>query len=225
MIAPMIANNAGRRTVFLYRMKFIVAYTQSSSTAAIVYQLELSYEQGSFSMSLLVHLTAEKNVAAIRRSGIKPGRWFGKIFAMPMLQNFFVTHQWLRELRRRGQRSYCGIYFRVPDNEIVWFGHYNSDHVEISAAAAVGIIMKAKDPLGMQIVVERRIAVKEIVKIRPLSQVIGWRYFPRAHGKELCLCPCCIRRGQAFSSKLREAWEHRARTTIKDASLSEPEAP
>ena len=161
-------------------------------------------------MPLLVHLTSEKNVASIRRSGIKPRRKFGAIFAMPVLQNFVVTHQWLRELRRRGQRSYWGVYFRIPDNEIVWFGHYYSDHVEISAAAAVGIMMKAYDPLGMQLIVERRIAAKEIVKIRPLPQVIGWRYRPHAQGERLCLCPSCIRRGQPFSRKLRKlraAWE------------------
>jgi hypothetical protein len=158
-------------------------------------------------MPLLVHLTPEKKVAAIRRTGIKPGRKMGAVFAMPVLQNFIVTHQWLRELRRKGQRSYWGLYFRIPDDEIVWFGHYNSDHVEISAAAAVGIIMKVDDPLGMQIIVERRIETKEIMKIRPLPQVIGWRYLPHAHEKRLCVCPCCVRRGQPFSRKLRKEWE------------------
>jgi hypothetical protein len=158
-------------------------------------------------MPLLVHLASEKDVASIRRSGIRPERKFGAVFAMPVLQNFIVTHQWLRELRRRGQRSYCGVYFRIPDHEIVLFGHYASDHVEISAAAAVGIIMKADDPLGMQIMVQRRIDAKEIVKIRPLPQVIGWRYFPKAHGRKPCPCPSCVRRGQPFSRKLREAWE------------------
>jgi hypothetical protein len=157
-------------------------------------------------MPLLVHLTAEKNVAAIRRSGIKPRRKFGVIFAMPVLENFVVTHQWLRELRRRGQRSYQGVYFRIPDEEIVWFGHYNKEHVEISAAAAVGIIMKADDPLGMQILVERRIKAWEIVKIRPLPQVVGWRYFPEAHHQKPCPCPSCVRPGQPFSRKLRERW-------------------
>jgi hypothetical protein len=160
-------------------------------------------------MPLLVHLTPEKNVAAIRRSGIKPRmrRRFDAIFAMPVLQNFVVTHQWLRELRRRGQRSFRGVYFRIPDDEIVWFGHYNREHVEISAAAAVGIMMKADDPLGMQIIIERRIKAREIVEIRPLPQVIGWRYFPKAHGQKPCPCPACVRPGQPFSRKLREAWQ------------------
>jgi hypothetical protein len=158
-------------------------------------------------MPLLVHLASEKDVASIRRSGIRPGRGFLAIFAMPVLQNFIVTHQWLRELRRSGQRSYSGVYFRIPDQEIVLFGHYGSNHVEISAAAAVGIIMKTDDPLGMQIMVKRRIDAKEIVKIRPLSQFIGWRYSPKAHHQKPCPCPCCVRRGQPFSRKLREAWE------------------
>jgi hypothetical protein len=158
-------------------------------------------------MPLLVHLTSEKNIAAIRRSGIRPGRRFGAVFAMPVMKNFIVTHQWLRELRRSGQRSYWGVYFRIPDNEIVLFGHYISEHVEIPAAVAVGIIMKAEDPLGMQMLVKRRIDAEEITKIRPLPQVIGWRYSPKAHDKKPCPCPSCVRRGQAFSRKLREAWE------------------
>jgi hypothetical protein len=157
-------------------------------------------------MPLLVHLASEKDVASIRRSGIKPGGTFGAVFAMPVLQNFIVTHQWLRELRRRGQRSYCGVYFRIPDHETVLFGHYAHEHVEISAAAAAGIMMKADDPLGMQILVQRRIEAKEIVKIRPLPQVIGWRYFPKAHHQKPCPCFVCVRRGQPFSRKLREAW-------------------
>jgi hypothetical protein len=71
-------------------------------------------------MPLLVHLAPKKNVGAIRRSGIKSRRRIdGATFAMPVLKNFIVTHQWMRELRRRGQRSFCGVYFRIPDDEIV----------------------------------------------------------------------------------------------------------
>jgi hypothetical protein len=159
-------------------------------------------------MPLLVHLAPKKNVGAIRRSGIKSRRRIdGATFAMPVLKNFIVTHQWMRELRRRGQRSFCGVYFQIPDDEIVSFGHYNNLHVEISAAAAVGAIMKADDPLGMQIIVRRRIAPREIVKIRPLPQGIGWRYSPKAHETPLCCCPACVWRGEAFSRRLREAWE------------------
>jgi hypothetical protein len=157
-------------------------------------------------MPLLVHLASEKDAASIRRSGIRPDRMFRAVFAMPILQNFVVTHQWLRELRRRGQRAYCGVYFRIPDHEIVSVGHYARDHVETSAAAAVGIIMKADDPLGMQIKIKRRIGANEIVKIRPLPQVIGWRYFPKAHHRKPCCCPACVQRGQPFSRKLREEW-------------------
>jgi hypothetical protein len=65
-------------------------------------------------MPLLVHLASRKDVASIRRSGIRPHRKFNAVFAMPVLQNFIVTHQWLRDLRRRGQRLYCGVYFRIP---------------------------------------------------------------------------------------------------------------
>jgi hypothetical protein len=96
--------------------------------------------------------------------------------------------------------------FRIPDHEPVLFGDYARDHVEISAAAAAGIMMKADDPPGMQILVQRRIKANEIVTIRSLPQVIGWRYFPKAHHQKPCPCFVCVRRGQPFSRKLREAW-------------------
>jgi hypothetical protein len=75
-------------------------------------------------------------------------------------------------------------------------------------AGDVGVIMKADDPVGMQIIVEQRIEAKEIMKVPPLPQVIGWRYLPHAHEESLYVCPCCVRRGQPISRKLREAWEY-----------------
>lgn len=86
-------------------------------------------------MAMFVHLTPAKNVAAIHRAGIKPGKLRFKfagdqrgIFALPMTSNRVVTHQWLRELRWSGQREYCAVSFRIPDDEIVWIGFYNQPH-------------------------------------------------------------------------------------------------
>jgi hypothetical protein len=72
-------------------------------------------------MATFVHLTAEKNIKGILRNGISrlrrsAGRPHG-IFAMPVTRNFYVSHQWLRELRRRGQGSVAAVYFRIPDNK------------------------------------------------------------------------------------------------------------
>jgi hypothetical protein len=53
-------------------------------------------------MPLLVHLTPEKYVARIVRNGIRTGRG---VYCLPVLPSYYVSHQWLRELKRRGQRT------------------------------------------------------------------------------------------------------------------------
>ncbi|SMD06065.1 hypothetical protein [Kibdelosporangium aridum] len=49
-------------------------------------------------MALFVHLTPEKNVRGIVRSGIKKGA--NGVFCLPILPSYVISHQWLRELRR-----------------------------------------------------------------------------------------------------------------------------
>lgn len=55
-------------------------------------------------MALFVHLTPEKNIKSIKRNGIKlsGNKNFGQrgVYAMPVIQNFYISHQWLRELKR-----------------------------------------------------------------------------------------------------------------------------
>jgi hypothetical protein len=72
-------------------------------------------------MATLVHLTPEKNASRILRHGINVGRG---IFCMPVLPHYYITHQWVRELKRQGQRSIVAIYFQVPADEVVlaWQG-------------------------------------------------------------------------------------------------------
>ena len=81
-------------------------------------------------MPTFTHLTAEKSTGAIRRVGIKAvsaghGTPRG-VFCMPILPDHFVSHQWLRELKRRGQRTLVAVDFRLPSDEPVWFGHYGA---------------------------------------------------------------------------------------------------
>src|SRR5262252_2465123 len=95
-------------------------------------------------MAMFVHLTAEKNVKAILRNGIsrlrKTHRYPPCIFAMPVTRNFYLSHQWLRELKRRGLGPIAGVYFRIADDETVWVGHYNQPHLSMKAAEALGLI-------------------------------------------------------------------------------------
>lgn len=48
------------------------------------------------------------------------------------------------------------------------------------AAEAIAEFSSADDPLGWQVVIPRRIEAQEIHKVRRWSQIIGWRFFPKA---------------------------------------------
>lgn len=158
-------------------------------------------------MPLLVHIAPEKDIGSIRRAGIRIGKGRKGLYAMPVLLNFMVSHQWLRELKRNGVRTLCAVHFRVPDGETVLMGHYSNEPVQVTAAQAAHAIMRADDPLGMEIVVPRGISPKEIHAIRRVPQVVGWRYFPGAHARPPCGCPACQGRGGIKTRKLREQYE------------------
>jgi hypothetical protein len=161
-------------------------------------------------MAMFVHLTAERNVNAILRNGISRLRRSSKypagIFAMPVTRNFYVSHQWLRELKRRGHGPVAGVYFRIGDKEVVWVGHYNQPHVSMTAAQALSLIDRQHSAEGFQVIIPRRIARSEIHRVRRLSQLLGWRYFPGSHGKKPCPCPVCVR-GDYGARKIREKYE------------------
>jgi hypothetical protein len=65
-----------------------------------------------------------------------------------MTRDFYVSHQWLRELKRRGQGPIVGIYFRIPDGESVWIGHYGRPHEEVTAAAAASTFSESQNRQG-----------------------------------------------------------------------------
>lgn len=154
-------------------------------------------------MAMLVHLTPEKNARHIRRAGITArGRGRG-VFCMPVLPSYVLSHQWLRELRRGGQRLMVAVHFRIPDDEPVLVGHYSDAGAEMTAAEAVSVILHAEDARGYQIVVPRSIAPAELHRIRHVRQVTGWRYFPNAHGRPPCACSVCLGRGEFKAADLR----------------------
>ena len=80
-------------------------------------------------MAMFVHLAPEKRAKLIVRRGINRLRKNAAgpkgVFAMPVTRNFYVSHQWLRELKRKGESPIVGVYFRIPDEEYVWMGHSN----------------------------------------------------------------------------------------------------
>lgn len=160
-------------------------------------------------MPMFVHLAPESRVALIRRTGIgrlrkASGARPGGLYAVPVTRNFVVSHQWLRELKRRGPGPICGIYFRIADGEPIWIGHYGQSQREMAAAEAVAEFMAAEHPEGWEVIVPRRIAAREIHRIRSLPQVVGWRYYPGSNGKPpVCTCKYCVG-GDYGAARLRE---------------------
>src|SRR5215471_1721914 len=144
-------------------------------------------------MAMFVHLTPEKYCTRILRNGIsrlrkKAGLPAG-IFAMPVTRNFYVSHQWLRELKRQGQGPIAAVYFRIADDTLVWIGHYNQPHQKITAAAALALIDGQRNSEGYEVIVPGSISRSQVHRIKRLPQLIGWRYYPGAHGQKPCGCP------------------------------------
>jgi hypothetical protein len=164
-------------------------------------------------MAMFVHLTPEKNVNAILRAGItrlRKGRQCPSgVYAMPVTRNFYVSHQWLRELKRNGQRTICAVCFRIPDEEEVWVGHYNQNHRALTAAEAAAVLLTTESREGFEVVIPRKIAASEIHRVRHLRQVIGWRYMPGAHELSTCMCIVCNPPGSIKSRRKWHAWETR----------------
>ena len=158
---------------------------------------------------MFVHLATESSVAQIRRSGIaRLRRAVGAspkgVFAVPVTRNFYASHQWLRELKRRNNGPLAGIYFRIPDDQPVWIGHYGQAYSRLSAAEAIAQFASADDPLGWEVIIPRRIEASEIHRTRRLPQVIGWRFSPNSKGKPpFCTCRFCTR-GEYGAAKLRK---------------------
>lgn len=162
-------------------------------------------------MVTLVHVADERDAAAILRSGLSlpkrrlldvqsEQRTYG-VFAMPVIDDFLLTHQWVRELARRGHRSAVGVYFRVPDDELVWTGRYNADKRPCTAAAAAAEL-RSQRLLGYEVIIPRSIRATEITAVRPLPPV-GWRFYPEAKGQRpFCPCKFCTR-GDIKARRLR----------------------
>ena len=159
-------------------------------------------------MPIFVHLAPESRVALIRHNGTSRLRKArdqrpGGIFAVPVTRSFYLSHQWLRELKRRGQGPIVGVYFRIPEDDLVWVGHYNKEHRMITAAQAAADFSAAENAVGWEVIIPRRIEPIEIMCVRSLPQVVGWRYFPGAKGKRPCTCKFCTC-GAYGARRLRE---------------------
>ena len=167
-------------------------------------------------MAILVHIAPENQANSIRRTGIAPRRWKTDlhghpgvnrtVWAFPVLPSYTLTHSWARELKRWGRTTLSAVSFRIADDETVLASHYARLPARLSAAEAVALIQNAADPRGYEIIVPRRIAPNEIIRIRALPKAVGWRYWPGARGRpmRLCDCPVCLPRGEVKARRYRE---------------------
>ena len=161
-------------------------------------------------MAMFVHLTLEKNLNLILRNGIshlrKRSHQPRGVYASPVTRNFYASHQWLRELKRGRQGTILGIYFRIPDEELIWVGHYGQSHQQMMAKEAIALIIKAELKEGFEVIIPRKISAKEITRFKSIPQVVGWRYFPGSHGKKPCGCDYC-QRGNYGAKALRAEYK------------------
>lgn len=74
-------------------------------------------------------------------------------------------------------------------------------------------------PEGFEVIIPRRIAAAEILRIAVPPQVVGWRYSPCAKGRPPCACLCCERGNQgvqklALAAAEAELTGRRTKATI-----------
>jgi hypothetical protein len=158
----------------------------------------------SSSVAVLTHLIPANLAARARKNGLKAGAH--GLYCMPLLPNYFISHQWMRELKRRGVRSFVAIDFRVRSDEKIAIGHYNHEKVTTTVGKAIADMMRAKDPRGWELILPRSVAATEIVNVRPVARVVGWRYFPGAHARKPCACGYCLK-GDYNSRSIRQRLE------------------
>jgi hypothetical protein len=168
-------------------------------------------------MPVFVHIADERHIASIRRAGLKLPRVSPEIravrpigvFALPVTPNFMVSHQWVRELKKRGFKVAVGIYFRIPSHEPVWAGKYNEEKVQTSAAEAAAYLNR-EQMLGYEVVIPRSVSASEIEAVRALPQTLGWRHFPGAHERGIfCGCKYC-HRGEIKSRRIQQRYQENA---------------
>ena len=164
-------------------------------------------------MPTFVHITSEEIAKSAKRGGVRPAKPNGRplrgVFAMPVTPSFQITHQWVREMKQWRRGTMVGVYFRIPDSELVWVGRYKVAHKQMTAAEAAAYVMALTTMTGVVVLIQRRIIPQEILRIRSLPQLVGWRHYPDAHGKRPWACECC-QKGAYGSRKIRERYAGRA---------------
>jgi len=149
-----------------------------------------------------LHLAPAAKERAIRRSGLTGARaaiqdeagvavaLARAVFAMPVVPDFWTSHQWTRELRRRSGERLVAVHFRLADDEPVHVGRFGQPHRLVTTAAAARWAMD--NPDGAQVVVPRGIARREVVAVREAPQLVGWVQSTEKEDPFNCVCTACL---------------------------------
>lgn len=128
-------------------------------------------------MVSFIHIADKNKEQAILRNGIKATKrrsGVRAVHAMPVVPNFTTTHQWARELRRRPIRTLVCVQFRIPNEETVLIGKYKGEKLEMTAAEALGAILDHTDPMGLEVIIPRKITPKEITRTYLAPRITGY---------------------------------------------------
>ena len=157
------------------------------------------------SMVSLIHIADKNDEASIAKNGISAAKrrtGLRGVCAVPVVRDFAITHQWARELKRRGVRTLICVQFKISNDERVWVGKYNGEKLEMAASDAAGAFLAHTGPMGFEVIVPRKIMPKEITRVYLAPRITGWRYYPEAKGrKPFCRCKFC-NRGEIRAQRL-----------------------
>lgn len=152
-------------------------------------------------MARLVHLAPASACRFVEKTGVRGRAWslLGRdgtvglrraIFAMPVLEDFATTHQWLREIRRGVGERLVAVHLALPREEPVYVGRFNKPHELRPLGEAIGWVRD--NPAGAEIVVPRSIGRREVTAVRELTQLVGWTETPEARSHFDCVCVACL---------------------------------
>jgi hypothetical protein len=186
-------------------------------------------------MPRLVHLAPQRLARRIDRSGLRGSpltisvggsdtELLSAVYAMPVLPDFSVTYQWLRELRRWKNERLIAVHFSIPTTEFIYTGRYGSDKHGGSAGKMIAAIMK--QPIGAELIIPTDVPRRSISAIRNVRQDVGWVETPDTPHKFACVCGACLPSGSAkLRRRVRGAYESgiaaaRAATTPTEATTA-----
>lgn len=178
-----------------------------------------------------IHLAPLREKRSIERAGVRGARvvlgshvLVRAVYCMPVMQDYSMTFQWLRELRRWHGLPMAAVQFRVSDDLLCWVGRYGREHQCLPASQVAAWI--EKQPWGAQMIIPEGIPATKIDKVREIPQLVGWTEVPEAERKTDCCCVACLPPGLPdLIRRLRGAYNgaiqdlHRA-STVEEATAA-----